>query len=341
MPARKIGDYCLTVCDCGKNDTGTSIAITFERELSKESSRTYHLELNEEQIIALHSLFAFDPTLILEIAEMDPENIFFGDDYVELRWKFEIGKRSHLVTIRLPEQQSLGESPEGVDPEIFALRKELKECQTQLAKCQADLSECQTPHIVKRIAINDGFWLQYHSNEISHIGAINSVCKLLGTPYGKYTDLEKFFMSEARLDMVNRVDTNVAVATFLANSNKQSSRREIEFNVDMKGFSIASITLEPTDGFLEWHVASHKWQFDTSKFEAVFRGLSSVKEYVYLFRYMEQNPPEVYETVFDLGEIFRKKELELQGFFPKETRPKFGRFYIDKIPEMKIYKVRV
>lgn len=323
---------------------GCTLTIASPAVITLQHEKTYMISLTEEEVVGLHAIF-FDPTLILEIAEMDPENIFFGDDYVELRWKFEIGKRSHLVTIRLPEQ-SPGDcpgdlSPEGENQDIFELKRELKACQAQLAKCQADLSECQAPHVVKRISINDAFWLQYHSNEISHIGAINSVCKLLGTPYGKYTGLEKFFMSEARLDMVNRVDTNVAVATFLANSNKQSSRREIEFNVEMKGFSIASITLEPTDGFLEWHVATHKWQFDTSKFKAVFYGLSSVKKYVYLFRYMEQNPPEVYETVFDLGEIFRKKELELQGFFPKETRPKFGRFYIDKIPEMKIYKVRV
>lgn len=349
MPTREFPGFTLTITPISFPGT-TPINIKVSVFRSSDPVKTYEREFNEEQISELHAIF-FDPSLILDIDEMVPDLVSFDAGYCEIRWKFEIRKRCHLVSMRLPEETP----PEGCNPELFELRKELATCQREIRELRM---LCTTE---KRVAA-------YHLYSSSHCKYIMEDCVIsqssvnldvwvtlfrrsFGTSYGKYMAYDGFFLDEevqnayfgylqqSKLSGFSIQASNslkTAVSRYFRKQKMIAASHEIEFNLEFRGVSIEEFdiitspavrfSLEPEIKHQDMHV--------------IARGAKSKDCYAYLFRDKTQPPPDVFVKMFDIEELYRIKEKKLGQQFSDMTPLQIVRSPHENVEGLKIYKVQ-
>jgi hypothetical protein len=177
------------------------------------------------------------------------------------------------------------------------------------------------------------------------------IFKCLGTPYGAYTKLDRFFLEPGVVQACSGIFGEPHSARIIDLTRKFLRRynlnhcgaAEIKFNLTHGHISMANMTLEPVSqlggaarfvGALD----SGGYGFKLEHFHVVARGALS-NAYVYLFR-QAGSAPEHYEAVFDMREIVEKKRDELRKFFPEANPPKFCVQKDTQLLRLQIYKVR-
>lgn len=328
---RKFAGCALTVAHEG---SGYPVELSLAKDHKK-----YKVKLTEEQITGLHAIF-FDPTMILDVAEMDPVHIDFGEGYVELRWDFEIRKRHHLVPLRIPE-----ESQEGISPEILELRKELFECRRQLA----ELSYVETTTCIG----DREFDIMPLASPAQSSKFLFLIHAAVGTAYYKYLEVDNLFpimMPYYNLNPMGGVGEQYSqrVVQYFAEKKVCSSSAEIMFNIEHVGISITSLCVKITTDIVRSEFYNngekrHKYyQYMANGmpheqlFKVVSRGIKSQDSYVYLFRRGKETPPMVFDSVFDVAELLAEKEKTLKQFSHPHKKAIFN-----DVPVFKIYKVAV
>lgn len=363
MPTREFPGYSLTITSGSSAAVSIKIAV-FRRPSAAADSTTYEREFNEEQIAELHAIF-FDPTLIMELHEMVPDNVSFGRDdspaeepssadasvdgssWCELRWKFEIRKRSHLVIMRLYEETP----PEGADPEIFSLRQEVAGLRRELAECRAELRAVS--YIEKETDLCSSYFdmkwhgigavLNTNGNKVlnGHEETLSLFNRLLGTPYGNRMRINEFFSDEAVQQAFKRPLNHYnpfppAIEEYFRKLKMpQPEVAEMAFNIEHQGLSVESFSLE---GKCE-SVPKIPCEFNPSNFRMVSHSLKSRENWIYLFRTGEHKAP-VGAVVFDMKDVVSQKIKKLQQYLlDVNLRWAYTGFICRE--ELKIYKVRV
>jgi hypothetical protein len=120
-------------------------------EITLTKDRQYFTRLTEEQIMAIRTSdgaeIFFDPTLILDIADMDPVNINFGGHgtlaqpfYVDLWWDFGkadadgVVRRHHIVSLRICERSEEAKQIDLLKSKIEDLGQEIENVRTVVAE---------------------------------------------------------------------------------------------------------------------------------------------------------------------------------------------------------------